>query len=133
MVDHWWWLRQSDDSNCCRWFTISYNYTIVQLYDSTIFLEPVYSLLSFFRMINNGVYRAGFATKQEAYDTAVREVFSGLARVEDILSKTRYLAGDRFTEADIRLFVTLIRFDSVYVLHFKCNKKRIVGKHIMNR
>ncbi|XP_069139213.1 glutathionyl-hydroquinone reductase YqjG-like [Argopecten irradians] len=77
-------------------------------------------------MINNGVYRSGFARAQEAYDVAVREVFQGLDKVEGILSKSRYLTGSTLTEADIRLFTTLIRFDKVYVGHFKCNKKRIV-------
>ncbi|XP_069139308.1 glutathionyl-hydroquinone reductase YqjG-like [Argopecten irradians] len=77
-------------------------------------------------MINNGVYRSGFATAQEAYDVAVREVFQGLDKVEHVLSKSRYLTGGTLTEADIRLFTTLIRFDKVYVGHFKCNKKRIV-------
>ncbi|XP_060072840.1 uncharacterized protein LOC132552668 [Ylistrum balloti] len=77
-------------------------------------------------MINNGVYRSGFATSQEAYDVAVRELFQGLDRAENILSKTRYLTGSELTEADIRLFTTLIRFDLVYVGHFKCNRKRIV-------
>jgi len=76
--------------------------------------------------INNGVYRAGFAKTQEAYDIAVREVFAGLDKVEGILSQRRYLTGKRFTEADIRLFTTLIRFDMVYVGHFKCNKKRVM-------
>jgi putative glutathione S-transferase len=76
--------------------------------------------------INNGVYRAGFATKQEPYDVAVREVFGGLDRVEAILGSQRYLAGDQLTEADVRLFTTLVRFDKVYVGHFKCNKKRVM-------
>nr|XP_002739449.1 PREDICTED: glutathione S-transferase omega-like 2-like [Saccoglossus kowalevskii] len=79
-----------------------------------------------FPKINNGVYRAGFATKQAAYDTAVHELFEALDKVEDILSKNRYLTGDQLTEADIRLFTTLVRFDTVYVGHFKCNKKRIL-------
>ncbi|KYR00519.1 putative glutathione S-transferase [Tieghemostelium lacteum] len=74
-------------------------------------------------MINNGVYRAGFSTTQEAYEEAYHDVFNGLDRVEDILSKQKYLVGDTFTEADIRLFTTLIRFDAVYFVHFKCNKK----------
>jgi putative glutathione S-transferase len=75
--------------------------------------------------INNGVYRAGFATTQEAYDEAFRALFAALDWVEDILSRQRYLAGDVLTEADWRLFTTLIRFDAVYVGHFKCNKRRI--------
>ncbi|XP_060072839.1 glutathionyl-hydroquinone reductase YqjG-like [Ylistrum balloti] len=77
-------------------------------------------------MINNGVYRSGFARTQEAYDVAVRELFQGLDRVEDTLSKSRYLTGNELTEADVRLFTTLVRFDKVYVGHFKCNKKQIV-------
>lgn len=76
--------------------------------------------------INNGVYRAGFARTQEAYDEAVIGLFDALDKVESILSKQRYLVGSSLTEADIRLFVTLVRFDSVYEQHFKCNKKRIL-------
>ncbi|XP_013422016.1 uncharacterized protein LOC106181976 isoform X2 [Lingula anatina] len=76
--------------------------------------------------INNGVYRCGFARKQEPYDTAVAELFDGLDKVESILSGKRYLTGPDMTEADIRLFTTLIRFDPVYHGHFKCNKKRII-------
>ncbi|MCH2110390.1 MAG: glutathione S-transferase C-terminal domain-containing protein, partial [Polyangiaceae bacterium] len=76
--------------------------------------------------INNGVYRSGFARSQPAYDAAVRDVFRGLEKVESILSKNRYLLGETFTEADLRLWTTLIRFDSVYATHFKCNLKRLV-------
>jgi putative glutathione S-transferase len=75
--------------------------------------------------INNGVYRAGFATTQEAYEEAFDRLFDGLGEVEAVLARQRYLAGDALTEADWRLFTTLIRFDAVYVGHFKCNKKRI--------
>ena len=75
--------------------------------------------------INNGVYRAGFATTQAAYEEAFTELFDALSRVEDILGKRRYLAGTRLTEADWRLFTTLVRFDPVYVGHFKCNLRRI--------
>ena len=71
------------------------------------------------RDINNGVYRSGFATTQEAYDKAVRELFGALDRVEEILSHHRYLTGSCITEADIRLYTTLVRFDLVYVGHFK--------------
>ncbi|MGA2126071.1 MAG: glutathione S-transferase family protein [Xanthobacteraceae bacterium] len=76
--------------------------------------------------VNNGVYRAGFATTQEAYEEAFRALFSELDRIEAILARRRYLVGDRLTEADWRLFTTLIRFDAVYVGHFKCNLRRIV-------
>ncbi|XP_070545438.1 glutathionyl-hydroquinone reductase YqjG-like [Ptychodera flava] len=76
--------------------------------------------------INNGVYRCGFASTQEAYNAAVKPLFEHLDKVEDILSMTRYLTGNQLTEADIRLFTTLVRFDTVYVGHFKCNIKRII-------
>jgi putative glutathione S-transferase len=76
--------------------------------------------------LNNGVYQAGFATTQEAYETAVRPLFDTLDWLEQRLSTRRYLMGDVLTEADIRLFPTLIRFDSVYYSHFKCNVRRIV-------
>ena len=76
--------------------------------------------------INNGVYRAGFATTQNAYNEAVVELFNALDTVEGRLSAHRYLTGDTITEADWRLFTTLVRFDSVYVGHFKCNLYRIV-------
>jgi glutathionyl-hydroquinone reductase len=75
---------------------------------------------------NNGVYKAGFATTQSAYDEAVVPLFDTLDWLEERLSSQRYLMGDRMTEADWRLFPTLVRFDSVYHLHFKCNRKRII-------
>lgn len=76
--------------------------------------------------INNGVYRAGFARTQKAYSSAVSRLFAALDRAEAILARSRYLCGDTLSEADIRLFVTLVRFDAVYVAHFKCNIRRIV-------
>lgn len=76
--------------------------------------------------INNGVYKAGFATTQTAYDEAVTTLFGALDWLEDLLGRLRYLTGDRLTEADWRLFVTLVRFDSVYHLHFKCNRRRLI-------
>jgi putative glutathione S-transferase len=75
--------------------------------------------------INNGVYRAGFATSQEAYGEAFRNLFDALDEIEQILSKQRYLAGPTTTEADWRLFTTLVRFDAVYYSHFKCNWRHI--------
>jgi putative glutathione S-transferase len=75
--------------------------------------------------VNNGVYRAGFATSQQAYEQAFDEVFAELDHLELLLGANRYLAGEYLTEADIRLFTTLIRFDAVYYGHFKCNLRRI--------
>ena len=76
--------------------------------------------------VNNGVYRSGFATTQKAYEVAVHSVFATLDLLEIRLSEHRYLIGNRLTEADWRLFPTLIRFDAVYHGHFKCNLKRII-------
>lgn len=75
--------------------------------------------------INNGVYRCGFATSQQAYDEAYKKLFAALDEIETILQTNRYLLGELITEADWRLFTTLIRFDVVYYSHFKCNQKRI--------
>ncbi len=79
-----------------------------------------------YHTVNNGVYKAGFATTQEVYEEAVVPLFESLDWIEEILADSRYLAGDRLTEADWRLFTTLIRFDPVYNGHFKCNIRRIV-------
>lgn len=75
--------------------------------------------------INNGVYRCGFATRQEAYEENFERLFRALDDVEARLGRQRYLVGDRLTEADWRLFTTLLRFDAVYYSHFKCNRNRI--------
>lgn len=76
--------------------------------------------------VNNGVYRAGFATTQSAYEDSVRRVFAALDHWESVLSRQRFLCGEQMSEADICLFTTLVRFDPVYTLHFKCNWRRIV-------
>ena len=81
--------------------------------------QPIYE------NINNGVYRCGFASTQNAYDKAFARLFKQLDATEELLSTQRYLLGERITEADWRLFTTLVRFDAVYVGHFKCNLKRI--------
>lgn len=76
--------------------------------------------------VNNGVYRAGFATTQAAYETAVHALFARLDWLDERLTTRRYLVGGQLTEADVRLFTTLARFDAVYVGHFKCNLRRLV-------
>lgn len=79
-----------------------------------------------YRSVNNGVYKAGFATSQSAYEEAFEALFRTLDGLEERLKKQRYLAGDRVSEADWRLFTTLVRFDPVYYSHFKCNRKRLI-------
>ena len=78
-----------------------------------------------FDNVNNGVYKAGFATTQEAYETAFRALFNTLDELDARIDEQRFLLGDRLTEADWRLFTTLLRFDVVYYGHFKCNRRRI--------
>jgi len=78
-----------------------------------------------YKDVNNGVYRAGFATTQEAYDEAVAGVFDALDWLEARLEGRRFLVGERLTEADVRLFTTLVRFDPVYHYHFKCSRRRL--------
>jgi putative glutathione S-transferase len=78
-----------------------------------------------YERINNGVYKAGFAGSQRVYESAVTRLFTAIDEVETRLGQSRYLVGDALTEADWRLFTTLIRFDAVYVTHFKCNLRRI--------
>lgn len=76
--------------------------------------------------VNNGVYRAGFARRQEAYDEAFGALFAALDELEERLGRQRFLVGDQITEADWRLFPTLVRFDAVYYSHFKCNERRLI-------
>ena len=87
-------------------------------------IEPVNARI--YDTVNNGVYKSGFATTQEAYEEAVHPLFDSLDWLEERLANNRYLMGDTLTEADWRLFTTLIRFDAVYHGHFKCNRARIV-------
>ncbi len=83
--------------------------------------------------VNNGVYKAGFATTQQIYEQAFDTLFSTLDALEEKLSHQRYLVGNSLTEADWRLFITLVRFDAVYVGHFKCNLRRIADyPHLSN-
>ena len=86
-----------------------------------------------YQNINNGVYRSGFSTTQEAYNEAIETLFRGLDKLNSILSQQRYLIGDDVTESDWRLLPTLLRFDSVYHGHFKCNRKKIKEyEHLFN-
>ena len=87
-------------------------------------IEPINTRI--YDTLNNGVYKSGFATTQAAYDAAVIPLFETLDWIESILSENRYLMGDALTEADWRLFTTLVRFDLVYHQHFKCNRARII-------
>ena len=97
----------------------------VDLYPNSLRYEIDELNAKIYPRFNNGVYRAGFAMTQEAYNEAARDVFSMLEELEDRLQHRRFLVGERLTEADIRLFVTLIRFDAAYHGAFKCNWKRI--------
>lgn len=84
-----------------------------------------------YRDVNNGVYRAGFAGSQHAYADAYERLFARLDLLSDRLAQSRYLAGDTITEADVRLFTTLVRFDSVYHGHFKCNRKKLTEMPVL--
>ena len=84
-----------------------------------------------FHDVNNGVYKAGFATSQEAYEEAYRALFSRLDWLSERLANQRYLVGDTITEADIRLFTTLVRFDAVYHGHFKCNRQKLTEMPVL--
>jgi putative glutathione S-transferase len=97
---------------------------------ATLYPEPLRAEIDsvnevVFRDVNNGVYRAGFATSQAAYESAYTALFARLDWLSDRLSSQRYLVGDTITEADVRLFTTLVRFDAVYHGHFKCNRHKL--------
>jgi putative glutathione S-transferase len=83
--------------------------------------------------VNNGVYKSGFAVTQSAYDDAVTKLFKTLDYLDEQLSHSKFLVGDEITEADLRLIPTLLRFDAVYVTHFKCNIRRIVDYKNLHR
>jgi glutathionyl-hydroquinone reductase len=101
----------------------------VDLYPKTL-RSAIDSINAFvYETINDGVYRCGFAKSQQAYETSFRRLFGALDEIEQRLGHQRYLVGGRFTEADLRLFPTLVRFDAVYYSHFKCNLRRIADYH----
>lgn len=108
------------------------NSSFNSLTDSTIDLNPgekreeINSVNErIYESVNNGVYKTGFATNQAAYEKSFRELFSTLDELDQLLATRKFLVGEKLTEADVRLFTTLIRFDAVYYVHFKCNWKKI--------
>src|SRR6059058_159662 len=102
------------------------NHSDLDFFSKDIEAEHVKLSNFIYENVNNGVYRAGFATRQRPYERACRKVFEALDELDQRLSKNRYLLGDRIVEADWRLFCTLVRFDVVYHGHFKCNIRRII-------
>ena len=98
----------------------------VELFPKDVEAEHAEICAFLYNYVNNGVYRAGFATKQGTYEKACRALFAALDQLEERLASRRYLLGSRIVEADWRLFCTLVRFDSVYFGHFKCNVRRIL-------
>jgi len=90
-------------------------------------IDPINTFI--YETVNDGVYRCGFARSQQAYEASCRKLFAALDEIEGRLSRQRYLISDSFTEADLRLFPTLVRFDAVYYSHFKCNLRRVADYH----
>src|SRR5438309_5088144 len=103
--------------------------TALDLYPAALRSEIDETNAFVYDAINNGVYRCGFARTQAAYEQSFRKLFAALDSLEKRLGRQRYLVGDRFTEADLRLFPTLVRFDAVYYSHFKCNLRRLAAYH----
>ena len=113
--------RAGNHSNAVLWLQRSLGAKPEHLRDT---IAPINDRI--YDTFNNGVYKSGFATTQKAYEAAVVPLFETLDWLESHLSENRFLMGDRVTEADWRLFPTLVRFDTVYHGHFKCNRRRIV-------
>jgi putative glutathione S-transferase len=121
-------LNNSED-DICRMLNDAFRAHVttgIELFPARLAAEQEQLSAFIYAHINNGVYRAGFATRQPAYERACRDVFSALDRIEQRLGPSRYLFGRGIVETDWRLFNTLVRFDAVYHGHFKCNLRRIV-------
>jgi len=118
------------EDDICPMFNSAFNTVArnndVDLFPKDIAVEQAKLAAFIYDDVNNGVYKAGFATRQRAYETACRKLFEALDQLEQRLAKSRYLFGKRIVEADWRLFCTLVRFDAVYHGHFKCNIRRII-------
>lgn len=122
-------IVNNSEDDICRMFVeafAGFGMRSADLFPNDIAQEQAKLSQHIYEKINNGVYRAGFATQQQVYARAARAVFAALDEMEDRLTKSRYLFGDRIVESDWRLFCTLVRFDAVYYLHFKCNLRRIL-------
>jgi len=122
-------IVNNDDDDILRMFNSEFNdctESALDLYPEALRgeIDAVNDLV--YPDVNNGVYRTGFATTEAAYEDAVGLLFAALDQLEERLGRQRYLVGDQLTEADWRLFPTLVRFDAVYYVHFKCNVRRIV-------
>jgi putative glutathione S-transferase len=122
-------IVNNSEDDICRMFNDAFNSfgdSPVDLFPKDIESEHAKVASFIYENVNNGVYKAGFATSQSAYEEAGRAVFAALDTLEERLAKRRFLLGDRIVEADWRLFCTLVRFDAAYHGHFKCNIRRIV-------
>ena len=121
-------VNNSEDDICRMFNTVlgQFASSQVDLFPAGIAEEQDRLSKLIYEKVNNGVYRAGFASRQRAYERALKELFEALESLEQRLASRRYLFGDRIVETDWRLFCTLVRFDAVYYGHFKCNLRRIV-------
>lgn len=119
-------IVNNESREIMRMFDVEFATQKIDLYPRHLEHKIDETIDAIYLPINAGVYRSGFATSQAAYEDAVTELFESLEQWETVLSKQRYLCGDQLTEADICMFVTLYRFDSVYHGHFKCNLRRIL-------
>ena len=129
-------IVSNESSEIIRMFNYSFNELTGNNLDfyPEKFQEKIDEINDFtYHNINNGVYKVGFATKQSVYEEELDRLFNALDQVEEILEQNTYLLGSEMLECDLRLFPTLLRFDPVYVGHFKCNKKRIIDYQNINR
>ena len=129
-------IVSNESSEIIRMFNYSFNELTGNNLDfyPEKFQEKIDEINDFtYHNINNGVYKVGFATKQSVYEEELDRLFNALDQVEEMLEQNTYLLGSEMLECDLRLFPTLLRFDPVYVGHFKCNKKRIIDYQNINR
>lgn len=122
-------IVNNSEDDICRMFNDAFTApgrSDANLFPREIEAEHAQFATFIYENVNNGVYKAGFASRQRAYENGARTVFKALDELDARLGSSRYLFGDRLVEADWRLFCTLIRFDAVYYVHFKCNVRRIV-------